>query len=680
MPAPPQTTATETKDLKALLDRELLGSLRLRATVVAAVLGVASVVMTLALLLSPGVSQIPIHVPLAITALTLYELGMRQFISRAIADDTSIQRSVWYLNAIVEITSIVAVMWAVRHEFANPLVTLLVPAYPALFVFIVLSTLHLDLRMGLFTGGLAALEYTVVVIAAFQIEGASDSMGPLFASPPPYAMRVLILLAAGVAAGMVARELERRMNASFEAMAERDRVRQADALKSRFLADVSHEIRTPLNAILGFSQLLGAAPGLSADSQHAIRTISASGSHLLNVINGVLDLSRIEAGREELRTRDFAIGRLTGRLSDLFASQCESMGLRWRVDVDTPDDGVHGDETKLQQVLTNLIGNAVRVTNDGFVHLEVRHLPGDHYLFSVRDTGPGIPPETVEQLFEPYAQGQPDKDGAAGLGLAIAQRQVRLMGGLLQVESDAEGTRFWFSIPLARQGIAPTQDPFAPVGRRLAAGTNLKALVVDDLEDNRDVLQQMLERIGAQVEAAGGGMDALDLLTDTTFDIVFLDIRMPDLSGPETLDQIRSSFRHRGETLPPVVAVSASALLHERQRYLDAGFDDFIDKPVRMARLYSCIEEQLGINWAPGEEPAQPDAADTRAALPADLRREMLDAARVHNVTVLRRGLGTLEDSEPASEVRQLALVLRAALAEYDMDAITEALRETRSL
>ena len=330
----------------------------------------------------------------------------------------------------------------------------------------------------------------------------------------------------------------------------------ANHAKSLFLANMSHEIRTPMNAILGYAQLLRRSPDLAPDHQHAMQTIQQSGDHLLNLINDVLDISKIEAGRMELSPSDFDLQALLETLGVMFELQCQEKGLEWRLEgVGDESLPVHGDEDKLRQVLINLLGNAVKFTQTGRVVLRFMPQPEDQYRFEVVDTGLGLAPEDQETLFQAFQQGAAgSQQGGTGLGLTIVQRQLQLMGAALEVDSAlGHGACFGFTVCLpAAQGELPTeaQGAWSKV-RHLADGYAVRALGVDDVAENRDVLRGMLAEIGAEVEIAENGQQALERLETSGPDIVFLDIRMPVMGGWKPLSNCgKEGWRRRRRWWP----------------------------------------------------------------------------------------------------------------------------------
>jgi signal transduction histidine kinase/ligand-binding sensor domain-containing protein/CheY-like chemotaxis protein len=401
----------------------------------------------------------------------------------------------------------------------------------------------------------------------------------------------------------------------------------ANRAKSIFLANMSHEIRTPMNAILGYAQILQRKPDLQADVRDAVATMEGSGRHLLALINDILDLSRIEVGRMELQENDFDLTGLIESLSAMFQLQCQEKGIGWRVEWerekgsggggtrgwgDAETQGkrerekimpssrilVHGDEGKLRQVLINLLRNAVKFTDKGQVALYITALDSDSFLSQVIDTGRGIPTEEQASIFEPFQQGAGgEAKGGTGLGLTIAKRQIELMGGKLSLESElGVGSRFFFTLPLKPATIkipSPSERTERKVVR-LAEGYHVKALVADDVQENRDVLTSILSDIGVEVVTAEDGQAALEMVRSGKPDVVFMDIWMPVMNGKEAAQHILDEFAYNR---PKIVAISASALSHEREEYLSIGFDAFIAKPFLSDQIYDCLRSLLHIEY-----------------------------------------------------------------------------------
>jgi len=461
----------------------------------------------------------------------------------------------------------------------------------------------------------------------------------------------------------------------------------ANRAKSTFLANMSHEIRTPMNAILGYAQLLQQNPNLESDVRNAVETIETSGNHLLELINGVLDLSKIEAGRMELQPSDFDLAALIKGLEAIFIIRRQQKGLDWRLEWQIGESTpsrilVHGDEVKLRQVLTNLLGNAVKFTEKGTVTLKVILEGEDHYRFEVIDTGKGVLPEEQVKIFNPFQQGEQSvQKGGTGLGLAIAKKQIELMGGELVLESEpGKGSRFFFTIPLTPAASASVgeESSWAQV-TGLAAGYHVKAVIADDDNINRDILSRMLTKLGVSVFEAENGHQAVEMVRAYSPDIVFLDIRMPVMDG---LSAAKALWEEFGKDALKIAAVSASTLAHEQQTYSEAGFDDFISKPLSFARVCQCLSELLGVEFEYQESEPKPDTSESEAdwskfSLPEALHKNLTQAAQDYSVTRVEKYLPELE---ALGEVeRQLAEHLRKFLRNFQMPKIRDILTEISS-
>ena len=455
----------------------------------------------------------------------------------------------------------------------------------------------------------------------------------------------------------------------------------ANQAKSVFLANMSHEIRTPLNAILGYAQILQRKRDLPQDVKGAVETIEDSGNHLLALINDILDISRIEVGRLKLQETNFNLTALIDGLSNMFQVRCEQKGLNWHVDFETTETPllVYGDENKLRQVLINLLSNAVKFTSSGEIKLKISKSVPSNFTFEIIDTGIGIPKKEQSIIFSLFTQSEDSmregKEGT-GLGLPIAKRLVELMGGELALESEpGRGSRFFFTMPLKpptekSQTSEASEQPqgLLTTEARLAEGYSVKALIAEDNKENRDVLSRILEDVGVSVITAENGGQAVEKTLADKPDIVFMDIWMPVLDGLEAARQI---LLECGASRPKLIAVSASVLTHERQRYFNAGFDDFIPKPVNAKRVYECLAKFLHVEYEYEDDYLQSIDFE-KIVLPEALFLRLKQAAEFGQVTKIEEALD--EVRQIGASGHPLAEQLHQLSRNFDMKGILEIL------
>jgi len=370
----------------------------------------------------------------------------------------------------------------------------------------------------------------------------------------------------------------------------------ASKTKSQFLANVSHDLRTPLNGILGYAQILAHDESLDARTREAVSIIEKSGNHLLNLINDILDISRIEAQKLTLSSDSFALRHFLEDLADIIRLQVRKKGLSLNVEfgVDMPPS-VLGDEKRLRQILLNLLTNAVKFTEDGLISFRACYANGVLHA-EVEDTGMGIPREQQREIFSPFRQltKHVQSEEGTGLGLAIVERLVVAMGGSIDLESEpGSGSRFTVDLPLAASDAQPDL-PQTTASIAGYEGPPISVLVVDDKWENRSVIRTMLEPLGFGVSEAANGAEGLELMEREWPDIVFMDLVMPVLDG---FGAIRTIREIDDDERPPVVAVSASVANTIRQECLRVGFDDFLPKPFEERELLELIERHTKVVW-----------------------------------------------------------------------------------
>ena len=395
----------------------------------------------------------------------------------------------------------------------------------------------------------------------------------------------------------------RELNATLERKVE-ERTAQlaaASAAKSQFMAHMSHEMRTPMNAILGFAQILQNSP-LAPDQREMTLRIGEAGESLLHLIDDILDLAKIEAGQLRMDHQPFMLGAVLTRVDHLLRNTAEAKGLHFEIKTAALDgtDALLGDASRLEQVLVNLLGNAIKFTGEGTVRLSVIPLstPTASRLlrFEVEDTGIGIAPEVLDKLFQPFSQGDASitrRFGGSGLGLVISKRLVGLMGGQLSGTSRVgQGSLFWFELPFAVASDPTTQPAAAPERTHGPELTGLRVLAVDDNRINLMVAERALQQQGASVTLAENGQQALDRLRagPADFDVVLMDIQMPVMDGLSATRAIRAD---PALASLPVVALSAGALAEEREAAFRAGVNDFMAKPMKIKDMKVVLKPYL---------------------------------------------------------------------------------------
>ena len=402
--------------------------------------------------------------------------------------------------------------------------------------------------------------------------------------------------------GAVLRELRARLASDAlnsqleEKLIENDRLRMeaqaASRAKTEFLATISHEIRTPLNGVLGMAQIM-AQEELSPAQSERLKVVRSSGHTLLAVVNDVLDISKIETGRMEITPAAFDLDHFAEAVERLYSGLAQDKGLDLRLEVAPQVRGWRmGDEVRLRQVLGNLISNALKFTDYGAVTVAIGG-DEDHLAFAVTDTGIGIAPEGRAKVFGKFLQvdgSSTRRVGGSGLGLAICKDLLTLMGGEISFETElGAGSRFMFNLPCARTA-APADTSTVS---HLALEADLRILVVDDNATNRLVLQTLLGHMGVTTQIACDGMEAVAAWESGHWDVILMDIHMPEMDGLEASMAIRDEERARGRKRTPIIAVTASVLSHETARYRAAGMDDVVAKPVETSILMAAIEACL---------------------------------------------------------------------------------------
>jgi len=462
----------------------------------------------------------------------------------------------------------------------------------------------------------------------------------------------------------------------------------ANQAKSTFLANMSHELRTPLHAILGFSRLLTRDSGQTAEQQERLGVINRSGEHLLGMIDDILSLSRIEAGRIELNQDPFDVTQMLQDVGQMMKSRAEGKGLRFTIELDPAlPPYVQGDAGKLRQVLINMLGNAVKFTEIGEVWLRARSQPiaddPDRVMLQleVQDSGQGIPQERLEEVFESFVRFDhpQNMERGTGLGLAISKTLVDMMNGEITIESEpGRGSLFKVKIPLkiveAETAIS-SKAPIAEVIGLQADQPEWRILVVDDNIDNRVLLTTLLTNIECNVKEAKNGEEAISIFQDWHPHFIWMDMRMPVMDGFAATQKIRTLTG--GEEVK-IVAVTASVLEERHDEILACGCDEVVRKPFKDHEIFDSMSRHLGIKYLYKDrraEAAQKQeinlTAEMLAGLPPDLLQELRETTLVLNMEAILEVIERIEDHAPDT-----AENLRALVQNFQIDRIRELLGE----
>ncbi len=454
---------------------------------------------------------------------------------------------------------------------------------------------------------------------------------------------------------------------------------QANQAKSRYITAISHELRTPLNSILGYAQILEGDPAIPDNRRQAVGVIRKSGDHLLSLIEGTLDIARIEGGKLSLDAKPLAFPEFLAEIVGMFELQARAKGLAFHYESsgELPAT-VRADARRLRQILINILGNAVKFTIRGGVTLRVRY-QREMAHFEIEDTGPGISADDLARIFEPFARGSAASVGATGgtgLGLTIAKMLTDLMGGELTVDSlDGQGSRFRVRLYLPQPHAAQGKLARPRVKRVGYIGVRRRILIVDNEAADRELLVQILEPLGFQLAQAASGAECLASVAGFQPHLIFMDLAMPGMDGWETIRRLRAG----GLTDADIAVISANAFEQGVDNDAGIGADDFITKPVRVDDLLDWIGRRLGLDWVDAETPPEtpaPAPSTTPAALrypePATLRA-LDEQVELGYLRGIRTQLDALAAADPAHA--EFVDVMRRLAGQFQFDAMRAILR-----
>ncbi len=389
----------------------------------------------------------------------------------------------------------------------------------------------------------------------------------------------------------LASEFNERYRELFNARADLSREEAANAAKSTFLANVSHELRTPLGAIMGFAELIQDPDATIVEKNEYAETIQRNGQELTRLVNDLLDITKLEAGKIEIENLEFCPTQAITEITELLRFKAQQKGIEITTSHHEVPAALISDPLRIKQIVMNLVGNSIKFTENGCVHVETRFVAPDRWIVDVRDTGCGMTPAEQAKLFQPFSQvdaSMSRRQSGTGLGLSLSRRLARLLGGDLTIQSSEPGRgsvfRLSVVVSVGQGAISRTSDRGLPL-------TQLKGrhiLVVDDAPDNRHLIRKYLEGSGATVSLAASGHQAISMSAGASIDLVLMDIQMPEIDGLETTALLRQSG-----FAAPIVALTAHAMQQDRKRCFEAGCADYISKPVSRGDLITKVSALL---------------------------------------------------------------------------------------
>ena len=520
-------------------------------------------------------------------------------------------------------------------------------------------------------------QYPLYVLAAFAVE---DYLSEWWRHVVWYGLAGLVMVAvtralAGIARRSIASQIKaeralEQQNEHLERIVE-ERTRDLDAAraaaeaanqaKSAFLASMSHELRTPLNAILGFAQLMARRGGLSPETERQVAKIERAGSHLLTLINSVLSISRIEAGKVEMVSEPFSIRESIANVAAMIHGDADAKGLEFHIEfVDDVPESVLGDEGHFRQILINLLTNAVKYTDQGRIVLRIARRAND-YRFDVVDTGPGIAPEYLERVFQPFfkLESTSQRSEGVGLGLAISREYAVLMGGALLLDSEV-GRGSTFSLRVNFVECEKHSEALPVSGYKLDLRTAVpRILVVDDEENSRELARDLLADAGFDVMTVQSGIEAIDRFPDWRPDLILTDLCMPVLDGFDTVRRIRAMPEGRRVK---IVALTANVFEEGRKAAFDAGCDAILFKPLDVAGMFCEIAGLLDVKYLhAGERESFPNRVsvdgESLSDVSAEIVRRLKAAAEGLDIAQTREVIGEIRVAHPgaAAAIESLA-------------------------
>ncbi|MGR9012516.1 MAG: ATP-binding protein [Gammaproteobacteria bacterium] len=531
-----------------------------------------------------------------------------------------------------------------------------------------------------------------VVIGVFKMESLHVAMRDLYDQLPLFFNYAALVLKNEILGhtrlqqvnNLLQQEIIMRKQTEQQLLTAKNEAEAANRAKSVFLANMSHELRTPMNAVLGFSQLMQRDKRLSPEQRETLNIINNSGKHLLKLINDVLDMAKIEAGRVVVENGSFDLGALIRNIIDMMHESAEAKDLELLLDQSSSFPRfVNSDEAKLRQILLNLVGNAIKYSQKGsvIVRLTAEDLPDiQQCLLSceIKDSGIGIAEQDLPFIFDTFVQvGRESDQQGSGLGLRITKQYVELMGGQIAVTSELEkGSSFILTLPVIKvdqEEIISNSvfDGMQAVG--LEAGQPVyRVLVVEDQLENRLLLKKLMESVGFEVFEAVNGQQGVEQFILRQPDFIWMDRRMPLMDGIEATKQIRTLAN--GDKVK-IVAVTASVFAEQRQEFLDAGIDDIVSKPFRDAEIFACMTKHLGVRFIYDQPVNEKNGVDHLLneqylkQLPTQLSAELRQAAT---------SLDIEQSQEVIEKIRAIDAPLADVLAErvnrFDFEAITKLL------